>query len=295
MVRHKTISIDDLTVFYREAGETNHPRLVLLHGFPASSHQYRDLIPALADRFHVVAPDYPGFGESDMPDPDAFPYTFDRLSEVVERFLEKIGFTRFGLYVQDYGGPVGFRIVTRRPDWLEWLIVQNSNAYEVGFSPAWTGFREGLWLDRNTETEAAVAGLLEREAIRGIYLHGHDDPELISPDAWNMDTAFLERPGARRVQMELFYDYRTNPPLYPEWQAFLRERRPETLILWGQRDVFFLPEGGEAYLRDLPDAELHRLDSGHFATEDRLEAIAAHIARFHEERVAPLVGALGVR
>jgi len=295
VIRHKTISIDDLTLFYREAGERNHPRLVLLHGFPASSHQYRDLIPALADRFHVVAPDYPGFGGSDMPDPDAFPYTFDRLSDVVERFLDKIGFTRFGLYVQDYGGPVGFRIVTRRPDWLEWLIVQNSNAYEVGFSPAWKGFREGLWLDRNSETEAAVAGLLEREAIRGIYLHGHDDPELISPDTWNMDMAFLERPGARRVQMELFYDYRTNPPLYPEWQTFLRERRPETLILWGQRDVFFLPEGGEAYLRDVPDAELHRLDSGHFATEDRLDTIVDHIASFHEERVVPLVGAAGGR
>lgn len=287
MVRHKTVSVDGLSIFYREAGRPTSPRLVLLHGFPASSHQYRALVPALADRFHVVAPDYPGFGLSDMPDPQGFPYTFDRLSEVVEGFLGTIGFTRFGMFVQDYGGPVGFRIATRRPDWLEWLIVQNSNAYEEGFTAAWQGFREGLWKRRDAETEAAVAGLLELDGIRTIYLHGHEDPELISPDTWNMDFRFMERPGARRVQMDLFEDYQTNPPLYPEWQAFLRERRPETLIFWGQRDLFFAPEGGEAYLRDLPDAELHRLDSGHFATEDRLEAIAANIGRFYLERVAP--------
>lgn len=286
MVRHETISVDGLDIFYREAGEPANPSLVLLHGFPASSHQYRNLIPALADRFHIVSPDYPGFGYTGMPDPATYRYTFDALSEVVEGFLERIGVTRFGLYVQDYGGPVGFRVVGRRPEWLEWLIIQNSNAYEEGFTSAWSAFRQGLWQDRNPETEGALAGLLELEGIRQVYLHGHKDPALISPDNWNMDIRFLERPGARQAQMDLFYDYRTNVGLYPEWQAFLRERRPETLILWGQNDVFFTPEGGEAYLRDLPEAELHRLDSGHFATEDCLETIASTMKRFYRERVA---------
>lgn len=295
MVRHKTIPVDGIGIFYREAGDPSNPKLALLGGFPASSHQFRNLIPALADKFHVVAPDYPGFGNSDMPDPATYGYTFDRLSEVMEGFLEAIGFDRFGLFVQDYGGPVGFRIVGRRPEWLEWLIVQNSNAYEEGFTAAWDGLRNALWKDRSPETEAALAGFLELEGIRQVYLHGHPDPELISPDNWNMDFRFMERPQARRVQLDLLYDYRTNVALYPRWQAFLREQRPETLIFWGQNDVFFTPEGGEAYLRDLPDAELHRLDSGHFAVEDCLEAIATIIKRFHRERVAPQASLAAVR
>lgn len=286
MIRHKTVPIDDVEVFYREAGDPAHPSLVLLGGFPTSSHQFRNLIPALADRFHVVAPDYPGFGNSDMPDPATYGYTFDRLSEVIEGFLEAIGFDRFGMYLHDYGGPVGFRVLGRHPERLEWLIIQNSNAYEEGLSPAWDAFRNALWKDRNPETEAALAGLFEREGIRQIYLHGHRDPELISPDNWNMDLQFMERPYARRVHMDLFYDYRTNVALYPAWQAFLRERQPETLVFWGRGDVFFTPEGGEAYLRDLPAAELHRLDSGHFAVEDCLEFVALNIKRFYRERVA---------
>jgi pimeloyl-ACP methyl ester carboxylesterase len=282
--RHRAVNVDGLSIFYREAGTPGNPKLVLLGGFPASSHQFRDLIPALAGRFHVVAPDYPGFGNSDMP--EDFEYTFDRLAEVVERWLVIIGFTSFGLYQQDYGGPIGNRIVARHPEWLEWQVVQNSNAYEEGFTEVWDALRQALWLDRNAETEGALAPFLELEGIRLVYTHGHRDPELISPDNWNMDFGFMERPGARRVQLDLLYDYRTNPPLYPRWQAFLRERRPPTLILWGQNDIFFTPAGGEAYLRDLPDAEIHRLDSGHFAVEDQLETIAGAILRFHEQRVA---------
>jgi pimeloyl-ACP methyl ester carboxylesterase len=282
---HKTVNVDGLWIFYREAGAPGSPKLVLLGGFPASSHQFRDLIPALAGRFHVVSPDYPGFGNSDMP--EDFEYTFDRLAEVVEQWLVTIGFTSFGLYHQDYGGPIGNRILARHPEWLEWQVVQNSNAYEEGFTEAWDGIRHALWLDRNAETEGALAPFLELEGIRLVYTHGHRDLELISPDNWNMDFRFMERPGARRVQLDLLYDYRTNPPLYPQWQAFLREHRPETLILWGQNDVFFTPAGGEAYLRDLPDAEIHRLDSGHFAVEDQLETIAGAILRFYERRVAP--------
>ena len=285
MVYHKTATIDGHSIFYREAGSPDSAKLVLLHGFPASSHQYRNLIPALADRFHVIAPDYPGFGNSDMPDPVKFSYTFDKLSEIVEAFLEQQGFDHFGLYVQDYGGPVGFRIVTRHQDWLDWLIVQNSNAYEVGFTSAWDGFRGALWKNRTTETERPLAAFLELEAIKSIYLHGHRKPELISPDNWNMDFRFIERPGARRIQLDLFYDYRTNVGLYPEWQAFLRARQPNSIIFWGQEDVFFTREGGEAYLKDLPKAEMHRLDSGHFALEDSLDYIASKIRRFYAEKV----------
>jgi pimeloyl-ACP methyl ester carboxylesterase len=286
MTRFKTVDVNGLSVFYREAGDPTSPKLVLLGGFPASSHQFRDLIPALADRFHVVAPDYPGFGNTDMPDPASFAYTFDRLSEVIEGWLRRIGFDRFGLFLQDYGGPVGFRILTRHPEWLEWLILQNTNAYEVGFTSAWDGLRNALWKQRSAEAEQALLPFLSLDGIRMVYQHGHRDPARISPDNWNMDFRFMERPNARRVQLDLFYDYRTNVPLYPRWQAFLRQHRPETLIFWGQHDIFFTPEGGEAYLADLPDAELHRLDSGHFAIEDSLEAIAGGIRRFYDERVA---------
>ena len=285
-VKHASVLIDGLNIAYREAGNPKAPKLVLLHGFPASSHQYRNLIPALAREFHVIAPDYPGFGNSDMPDPAKFAYTFDRLAEVTEQFLKAKGFERYGMFVQDYGGPVGFRIATRNPEALEWLIIQNTNAYEVGFTDAWGGLRNALWKNRTAENEQGVAGLLEFDTIKAIYLHGHKRPELISPDNWNMDFRFMERTNARKVQMELFYDYRTNVTLYPQWQNFLRERQPKTIIFWGQDDIFFTREGGEAYLKDLPKAEMHRLDSGHFAVEDCLETIAANIKRFYAERVA---------
>ena len=289
MVRYQTALVDGLTIAYREAGNQQNPKLVLLHGFPASSHQYRNLIPALAGSFHVVAPDYPGFGNSDLPDPGTFAYTFDRLAEITAKFLKQKGFDRYGLFVQDYGGPVGFRIVTRNPNALEWLIIQNTNAYEEGFTEAWAGLRNALWKNRTPETEQGVAGLLEFDTIKAVYLHGHKHPELISPDNWNMDFRFMERPNARRVQMELFYDYRTNVALYPQWQKFLRDRQPKTLIFWGQDDIFFTRAGGEAYLNDLPHAEMHRLDSGHFAVEDCLEQIATNIERFYDEKMTSVV------
>jgi pimeloyl-ACP methyl ester carboxylesterase len=230
---HKTVTVDGLSIFYRETGDPTNPKLVLLHGFPASSHQYRNLISVLADHFHVVAPDYPGFGNSDLPSPNEFNYTFDRLSEIMEDFLKVIGFTHFGLYMQDYGGPVGFRIITRHPEWLEWLVIQNTNAYEIGFTSAWDGLRNALWKNRTSETEAPLYGFLQLDTIRQVYLYGHKNPEAISPDNWNMDFRFMERPNARRVQMDLFYDYRTNVALYPKWQKFLRDRQPTSLIFWG--------------------------------------------------------------
>ena len=286
-VTYKTLSIDGLNIFYREAGDPVNPKLVLLHGFPSSSHQYRNLIPSLADRFHVISPDYPGFGNSDLPDPAKFGYTFDKLAEVTGRFLEQKGFDRFGMYVQGYGGPVGFRIVAQKPEALEWLIIQNTNAYEVGFTDAWKGLRDALWKSRTPENEAGVAGLLELETVKAIYLHGSKIPELISPDNWNSDFATLQRANARRVHLDLFYDYRTNVALYPKWQAFLREREPETIIFWAQDDIFFTREGGEAYLPDLPSAEKHRLEAGHFAVEDCLDYISENMHRFYRDRVAP--------
>jgi pimeloyl-ACP methyl ester carboxylesterase len=286
-VTYQTLSVDGLNIAYREAGNPTHPKLVLLHGFPASSHQYRNLIPALADRFHVISPDYPGFGNSDFPDPSKFAYTFDNLAGVIERFLKLKGFDRFGLYAQDYGGPVGFRMVTKNPESLEWLIIQNTNAYEIGFTAAWGGLRDALWHKRSAENEAAVAGLLEFETVKAVYLHGSKEPELLSPDNWNSDFfTTVQRPHGRQIQLDLFYDYRTNVALYPKWQEFLKKRQPDTIIFWGQDDIFFTREGGEAFLEDLPKAEMHRLEAGHFAVEDCLDYIAENIHRFYRDVVA---------
>jgi pimeloyl-ACP methyl ester carboxylesterase len=286
---HKMVTVDGLSIFYREAGDPANPKIVLLHGFPSSSHQYRNLMSTLADHFHVIAPDYPGFGNSDLPNPDKFNYTFDRLSEVIEDFLKTIGFMHFGLYMYDYGGPVGFRIMTRNSEWIEWLVIQNANAYEIGLNSAWDGLR-AFWKNRTSETQAPLYQFLQLDTIRQIYLYGHKDPEAINPDNWNMDYRFTERPHAQRVQLDLFYDYRTNVAMYPLWQKFLREHQPPALIFWGQNDLFFTREGGEAYLKDLPNAEIHRLNSGHFAVEDCLGEISSNIKRFYPEKVVKEAG-----
>jgi pimeloyl-ACP methyl ester carboxylesterase len=253
-VAYKTVSVDGLKIAYREAGNPASPKLVLLHGWPASSHQYRNLIPALAHRFHVIAPDYPGFGNSDAPDPATFKYTFDKLAEVVEKFLEMKGFKRYGLFMQDYGGPVGFRIITKNPKVLEWLIVQNSNAFEIGFTGAWGGLRNALWKNRNAESEAAVSGLLALETVKAAYLTGSTNPELISPDNWNNDYfVTLQRPHGQKIQMDLFYDYRTNVTLYPKWQSSLKRTSPKrlffgagetssSLLKVGKRSLEFCPK-----------------------------------------------------
>lgn len=287
-VKFRSATINGLGIAYREAGPADGPKLVLLHGFPSSSHQYRNLVPALANAFHVIAPDYQGFGNSDAPDPESYKYTFDALADTIEELLATVGFSRYGLFVQDYGGPVGFRIATRRPEAIEWLIVQNSNAYEEGFTSAWDGLRGALWKNRSAETEKPLRGFLTYDAIKSFYLHGAAHPELVSPDTWESDYAFMQRPHAARMNLDLFYDYRTNVALYPQWQAFLRKTQPKTLIFWGQSDIFFTPEGGEAFLRDLPTAELHRLAGGHFAVEDNLEYIADAMMRFHESSVAAI-------
>ncbi len=287
MTSFRTAQVKGLEVFYREAGDPSSPKLLLLGGFPASSHQFRNLMPALAERFHVVAPDYPGFGNTDMPDSATWDYTFDQLAEIVDELLGTIDFTGpMGIYMQDYGGPIGNRIIAAHPEWLQWQVIQNANTYEEGFTEAWDGIRHALWVNRGPETEAPLEAFLERDTVKAIYTTGHQDLTKISPDNWNTDLFFLARPHAHRVQLDLFHDYRTNAALYPTWQESLRERQPLTLIFWGQGDIFFTPEGGEAYLRDLPDAELVRLDSGHFAVEDHLEEITDGILRFYDTNVA---------
>jgi pimeloyl-ACP methyl ester carboxylesterase len=287
MTAFRTVPVLGLEVSYREAGEPGHPKLLLLGGFPSSSHQFRNLLPALADRFHLVSFDYPGFGSTEMPDPSTWDYTFDHLAEVVEAAMQAIGFTGpMGFYMQDYGGPIGNRLLDKHPDWLAWQIIQNANTYEEGFTAAWDGIRHVLWANRSAETEAPLEAFLEHDTVKAIYTTGHPDPARISPDNWNMDLFFLARPHAHRVQLNLFWDYRTNAAAYPAWQQRLRDRQPKTLIFWGQGDIFFTPEGGTAYLRDLPDATLVPLDSGHFAVEDCLDQIAGGIRDFYDQQVS---------
>jgi pimeloyl-ACP methyl ester carboxylesterase len=274
-----TIAVDGLNLFYREAGALDKPTIVLLHGYPASSHMYRNLIDQLSDQFHLIAPDFPGFGNSDTPPIDQFEYSFDRLADITEHFLQALRLTRFSLYVQDYGAPVGFRIATRHPDWIQALIVQNGNAYEEGLTPAWQAFRD-LWSDRTETTEAPVLDFLKRDTTIFFYTAGVRDRQNINPDNWSLDQHFLDRPNNAAAQLELFYNYRTNLQRYPEWHEYFRQYQPPTLVVWGKNDPFFGIEGAEAFQRDLKTIELHLLDTGHFALDEDCDAIADRIRRF---------------
>ena len=271
--------MDGLDIFYREAGAKDAPTILLLHGFPTSSQMFRNLIPALTDRFHLVAPDYPGFGNSSMPRVDEFDYTFDRLTDVIEDFTAALGLTRYSLYVMDYGAPVGFRLAVRHPERVQALIVQNGNAYEEGLREFWDPFR-AYWQDRNAETAAPLAGFLNLEATKWQYTHGVRDVAAISPDTWIVDQYGLDRPGNRDIQLQLFYDYGSNPPVYPKWQAYFREYQPPTLVVWGKNDVIFPADGAHPYKRDLKTIEVHLLDTGHFALEEDGDVIAGHMRRF---------------
>ncbi len=283
MVTYHRTQIDGLEVFYREAGAKDLPTIVLLHGFPSSSHMFRDLIPRLAGEFHVVAPDYIGFGYSAHPPATKFAYTFDNLAARVEKLLfDKLRLTKFAIYVQDYGAPVGFRIASRHPDAISAIVVQNGNAYAEGLSPAWAPLR-ALWANRTAETEQAVRAFLAPETTKFQYTEGVGNPEEVSPDSYTFDQLGLDRPGNDAVQISLFHDYASNLELYPQWQAYFREHRPPTLIVWGEGDPFFTVAGAKAFQRDLPEAELHLLDTGHFALEDKGEAIAEQMRRFLRE------------
>jgi pimeloyl-ACP methyl ester carboxylesterase len=285
-MRHRTIDIDGLEVFYREAGAAGAPALLLLHGFPSSSHMFRQLIPLVSDAYHVVAPDLPGFGYTDSPPATEFTYTFDRLADVVTRFTERIGLERFAMYVFDYGAPVGFRLASAHPDRITGLIVQNGNAYDEGLSQA-TEPLQAYWRDR-AAGEADMRGLLTPDLTRFQYLEGVEDIYAVSPDAWTLDQYFLDLPDRDEAMLDLLYDYRTNVANYPSWQMYLREHRPPTLIVWGENDPFFTVRGAEAYLRDQPEAELHLYPTGHFALETHSAEIAQRIREFLRSVQRPL-------
>lgn len=288
-MNYKYTDIDGLKVFYREAGNPKNPAMVFLHGFPSSSHMYRDLMAQLADKFYLIAPDYPGFGHTDAPSPGAFSYTFDHLAGVVEKLLLSLGVTRFTMFIQDYGSPVGFRIALRHPDWIQGIVSQNGNAYEEGFTGVWDALRSALWKNRTPETEAALANFFTPDGVKWIYSEGTRDPEKIAPDNWALDLHFLNRPGNHRIQLDLFYDYRTNVEQYPRWHEYLRKHQPPTLIVWGANDPIFTQEGGRAFQRDVPDAEVHMFETGHFALEDHSVEIAALVRSFFDRKIAQAV------
>lgn len=282
---YRTVEVEGLDVFYREAGDPARPTILLLHGFPSSSHMFRDLIPLLSDQFHLVAPDYPGFGRSACPPPDEFAYSFDHLADVVEAFTDQLGLERYVLYMMDYGGPVGLRLATRRPGRVEALVVQNANAYEEGVTNLFRKTIGPLWTGRTSATEKPVLDLFELEGTKFQYTEGARDPGAMNPDAWIHDQYGLDRPGNKLIQLELQADYGSNLERYPEWQAYFREHQPPTLVVSGKDDPLFGPAGQEAFARDLSDVEVHLLDTGHFALEEDAGVIAAHMRRFLGERL----------
>ncbi len=278
MITYHTTPIEGVPLFYREAGAPTAPPLVLLHGFPSSSHMFRELLRDLEPHFHLFAPDYPGFGNSAVPTPGDFLYTFDHLADVIEAWLATLGLERYSLYMQDYGGPVGFRLAVRHPEAITALIIQNASISLEGLSPAWAPLQE-YWKDRQA-LEPSIRSFLTPETTRFQYLEGAGYPERISPDAYQSDQAFLDRPGNDAIQLDLLYNYQSNPERYPEWQAYLRQHQPRTLIVWGKRDPFFTEAGALAYQKDLPNAEIHLFESGHFLLEEYHTEVAQHIQTF---------------
>ena len=284
-VHYRSAKIDGVNMFYREAGPSDGPVVLLLHGFPTSSHMFRNLIPLLADRYHVIAPDYPGFGQSDAPDHTKFAYTFAHYADMVDTLMNELGAKKYAMYLMDYGAPVGYRLALKHPERVTGLIVQNGNAYEEGLREFWDPIK-AYWSDDAKEKREALSNLVVLETTKFQYTDGVKDLTRISPDNWVHDQALLDRPGNKDIQLDLFHDYGTNVPLYPQFQAFFRERKPPTLIVWGKNDKIFPEDGAHPYLRDLPDAEMHLLDTGHFALEDKLDEMAPLIHDFLDRKVA---------
>jgi pimeloyl-ACP methyl ester carboxylesterase len=278
-IKYRTADVDGFSIFYREAGSPNAAKLLLLHGFPSASHMFRDLIPRLADQFHLVAPDLPGFGRSDMPDRGKFSYTFDNIARIIERFAEVIGFDRFAIYVFDYGAPTGFRLAMWHPERISAIVSQNGNAYAEGLSDGWNPIR-AYWENPSQANRNALRAFLSPETTVWQYTHGVADPSLVSPDGYSLDNFYLARPGADEVQLDLFGDYQSNVALYPEFQAYFRKYKPPLLAVWGKHDPFFLPPGAEAFQRDIPAAQVNFFDTGHFALETHCDEIAAAIRKF---------------
>ena len=285
MINYRRSKIDGLEIFYREAGAKAAPAVLLLHGFPTSSHMFRNLIPALADRYHVVAPDLPGFGFTDAPDRRQFKYSFEHLAQVIARFTEAIDLDRFAIYVFDYGAPVGLRLALAHPERITAIISQNGNAYEEGLSEGWNPI-ERYWKDPTAENREALREFLTPQATKWQYTHGVPDATLVAPEAYQLDSALLARPGIDEIQLDLFLDYASNVALYPKFQEYFRTKRPPLLAVWGKHDPFFLPPGAEAYKRDNPAAEVHFYDSGHFALETHASEIAAAIRDFLSRKLS---------
>lgn len=283
-VHFRTVNIRGQDIFYREAGDPSAPTILLLHGFPTSSHMFRNLIPALADSFHVIAPDYPGYGHSSAPSVESFEYTFDNLAEIIDEFTGALGLTRFALYVQDYGAPIGFRIASAHPDRITGLIIQNGNAYEEGLQDFWIPIR-AFWRDQSEANRAALASLLDIDATKWQWTHGVKDTSRIDPDTWTLAQAGLDRPGNKAIQLQLFLSYGSNPPLYPKWQEYFRTHQPPTLIVWGANDPIFPAAGAHPYKRDLHNIDFNLLDTGHFALEEKGHEIALKIRSFMNSRV----------
>jgi len=283
--QHRSVTVDGLEIFYREAGPVDAPTILLLHGFPTSSHMFRNLIPALSDRFHVVAPDYPGFGNSAMPSVDEFNYTFDNLANVMEGFVETLSLGRYSLYLMDYGAPIGYRLAVRHPERVVSLIVQNGNAYAEGLREFWDPIRK-YWKEPTPENAQPLAQFITLEGVKWQYTHGVRNEAVISPDNWNVDLRHLTQEGNPAIQLALFYDYQNNIPHYPIWQAYFREYQPPTLIVWGKNDYIFPAEGAYPYQRDLKNLKFHLLDTGHFALEEDGHKIASLIRRFLRTRLA---------
>ena len=279
MIHYRTAAVGDHQIFYREAGDPSQTSLLLLHGFPSSSHMFRNLIPLLSDRFHIVAPDLPGFGFSQSPPRSQFKYTFDNLAKVIEAFTEVVRLQRYALYVFDYGAPVGYRLAMRHPDRVTAIVSQNGNAYKEGLSDAWDPIRR-YWAEPTTKNREVVRdALLTFEGTRWHYTHGVANPEMIAPESYTLDAALLERPGNKDIQLDLFLDYASNLTLYPVFQKYFSDAKPPLLAIWGKHDPFFIPAGAEAYRRDNPNATVELLDTGHFALETHVEQIAAAIRR----------------
>jgi pimeloyl-ACP methyl ester carboxylesterase len=276
---YRKVEVEGFNVFYREAGPEDAPAILLLHGFPSASHMFRDLIPLLAEHFHVIAPDLLGFGQSDMPDRGRFTYTFDNVSRVVDRFTEIVGLARFAIYVFDYGAPTGFRLATWHPERVSAIISQNGNAYVEGLSDGWTPIRT-YWEDPSQANRDALRAFLAPETTIWQYTHGVADPAGVSPDGYSLDNFYLARPDAHEVQLDLFGDYKSNVALYPEFQTYFRTHKPRLLAAWGKNDPFFLPAGAEAFRRDIPDAVVRFFDTGHFALETHAVEIAEAIREF---------------
>lgn len=284
-VNYKTIAINELNIAYREAGNPENPTILLLHGFPASSHQYRKILNTLGNEFHLIAPDYPGFGNSDFPSPETYTYTFDTIAATIDAFLETKNINSYTIMMQDYGAPVGFRIATAHPERVTGIITQNGNAYKEGLGDGWKAI-EDLWANRNEATEKALLPVFSLDGLKWQYTHGTRNPELVNPDNWHLDYYRMQRPNAHKIHLDLFYDYQNNIKLYPKWQQFIREQQPPVLVVWGKNDAFFPESGAEAFKKDAKNIDYHIYDTGHFALEedgiDIIQKIRAFMRRLNQ-------------